>query len=688
MAGYLGSLGTPTQDNAPGRWHLRDVNDARISDVWPFVPPPEYRDMQFMASEAGATSHWRMDEDGIAAPVVADNFDSDTLDEYETEANNASASWSWNETEEWVEIRTGDNITFWFRQDVNIPDEGYARLEFIKRNDYPDDNSCALRLESEGGDAYSFNFQGSNYANQGVRFILEDGTVEVEDIGTGTIDSNGNLFVLEFFWTREELWLVIGGTEVSRITIPYALDLSKWAISSNQIDYDITLLYIGKEQDPAIRDSIGSNHLPFDVGDWPTFGESLVAQGGKSLSDGRGEVDVFDDRTSDLTIEFWFLLHEAISGTSTFLYNGNNGATGYGFRLDGDEVGLLLGGETYNALDSMVALPIGTPVHIVLTRGTTTWRLYLDGVEQATGNTDPIAIDPADTFRVIAANAFDIDEVAFYPRELTASEVADNYEVGSGQWQAPLRWEPLNYDEVVLEDNPFLYYRLGEDPGSSSPIDDSGNGHTGSYVGQVSLGETGLLHQDSDTAVHFDGDGAHLIIDNHDDINVGPHAERSVELWFRPEDVVNRQMLYEQGGGTRGIAIYIDDGEIYCHIWNDSDDDEDSPWGPSWVSTAIEEGVPYHIALVFDSSAGVEGFLNGESIGVDTTANGALHTHSNGNAIGAVNSSSRFHDGTTSLTEATGYHYLGVIDELALYAHALSASRVGLHYAAGTMRAE
>lgn len=58
---------------------------------------------------------------------------------------------------------------------------------------------------------------------------------------------------------------------------------------------------------------------------------------------------------------------------------------------------------------------------------------------------------------------------------------------------------------VVLEDNPLGYWRLGEVAGAPTAFDASGNDHPGAYRGSPQLGGPGLLTDDPDTAMLADG---------------------------------------------------------------------------------------------------------------------------------------------------------------------------------------
>ena len=63
----------------------------------------------------------------------------------------------------------------------------------------------------------------------------------------------------------------------------------------------------------------------------------------------------------------------------------------------------------------------------------------------------------------------------------------------------------------------------------------------------------------------FDGIDDHLDIANNNDlIQNGPSAERSLFVVVRTGSNVNtRQVVYQEGGSTRGLDMYIYNGNLY-----------------------------------------------------------------------------------------------------------------------------
>jgi hypothetical protein len=84
------------------------------------------------------------------------------------------------------------------------------------------------------------------------------------------------------------------------------------------------------------------------------------------------------------------------------------------------------------------------------------------------------------------------------------------------------------YTAAVLQDNPVAYWRLDEPANSTTALDASGHGADGTYVGGVTLGQTGALAEDPDTAALFDGAGGHV-----DFANTLAGNDFSVEAWVK-----------------------------------------------------------------------------------------------------------------------------------------------------------
>ena len=83
---------------------------------------------------------------------------------------------------------------------------------------------------------------------------------------------------------------------------------------------------------------------------------------------------------------------------------------------------------------------------------------------------------------------------------------------------------------------------------------------------------------------------------------------KTLAVTFKTGTNINKQMLYEQGGTTRGINLYIEDGQLYLNAWNKANDDNGAttPWGPSCSHSSPD--TVYSIVFTFDQI--IESALN------------------------------------------------------------------------------
>ncbi|MFK7768959.1 MAG: LamG-like jellyroll fold domain-containing protein [Mariniblastus sp.] len=202
---------------------------------------------------------------------------------------------------------------------------------------------------------------------------------------------------------------------------------------------------------------------------------------------------------------------------------------------------------------------------------------------------------------------------------------------------------------------------------------DSGDASDSSPNGQNNSGTTVGDPDFSGGTVTFDGDDA-ILIPNSSDINLGTHEERTIMFDFIADDVTTRQLLYEEGGGTRGLSIYIDNGSLYVGGWNIPA--SESNWAPSFISTSITAGTWFHAGLVLNGTATVQpnaltGFLNGSSFA--STNGSQLWNHGGGVGIGQVNGNTRFHD---SIGNGGPAFFSGSMDNFELYNRALTDAEV------------
>ncbi|MCO4754365.1 MAG: hypothetical protein KC478_07770, partial [Bacteriovoracaceae bacterium] len=166
--------------------------------------------------------------------------------------------------------------------------------------------------------------------------------------------------------------------------------------------------------------------------------------------------------------------------------------------------------------------------------------------------------------------------------------------------------------------------------------------------------------------ITFNGIDNLLQVDNSDEINLQTLTEKSITVSFRTSyDTSRRQVIFEEGGGNgggnRGMNIYIDNNKLFCGFWNEKDDGDGAQDFIS-LNQSIQPDTDYVVTWNFDYSNyttpnGEDGrldcFLNAQFIGSANTTT-RIFKHSGAIGIGAQNSGTSFHDGKDNSNQA---HY-------------------------------
>ena len=177
-------------------------------------------------------------------------------------------------------------------------------------------------------------------------------------------------------------------------------------------------------------------------------------------------------------------------------------------------------------------------------------------------------------------------------------------------------------------------------------------------------------------SLNFDG-GDKLIIANNALLNVsGPYSQKTMSIAFRTSnDISSNQLLYEQGGGTRGLAIYISGGKVYFNIWNKANDGGTSAsyFNPVYLSQDISPNTDYVVTGLYEfGGRKMEMRVNDSGLISNTqgdTRFGQLYNHGADVSIGG-SASVVLHNNTYV---SNGMYFTGTIAEIVYYNTALSA---------------
>ncbi|MEM7307258.1 MAG: FG-GAP-like repeat-containing protein [Planctomycetota bacterium] len=191
-------------------------------------------------------------------------------------------------------------------------------------------------------------------------------------------------------------------------------------------------------------------------------------------------------------------------------------------------------------------------------------------------------------------------------------------------------------------------------------------------------------------AIQLDGNAA-VSIPSSPHINQSIVAKRTVSVWFyvdqadlEPGVDTQKQVIYEEGGTTRGLNIYVFDGALYVGGWNN--DPSQSGWTGSWIqSTAIQDQTWHHVALVLDGFSflmpnALRAYLDGQSLGV--AIGSQLWGHGADVNLGA-NGGTVFHD-NPGVGDSAAHAFAGRLDDARVYNRALLPPELEGMYAAGT----
>lgn len=221
------------------------------------------------------------------------------------------------------------------------------------------------------------------------------------------------------------------------------------------------------------------------------------------------------------------------------------------------------------------------------------------------------------------------------------------------------------YRDVVTQDGPVGFWRLGDPRGSTTATDSSGNAHDGSYV-NVAPGAVGALANDRNTAVDFPKTDE-VNIPDHDQLDFGT-SDFTVEAWvktkaaFSGEHVIASKTEGDTTSTPKWRLTVTNDsghgGEIRFAI-------RDTSVGRTWYGPAarVDDGNWHYVAVAVERASGARLYVDG----LEATRTGATS--------GTLANTAPVRIGDNPGDSA----FNGWIDEVALYDGALSAQRLSAH---------
>jgi hypothetical protein len=229
---------------------------------------------------------------------------------------------------------------------------------------------------------------------------------------------------------------------------------------------------------------------------------------------------------------------------------------------------------------------------------------------------------------------------------------------------------------AVIGDSPVAYWRLGEASGTATAFDYCG-GHDGTYH-NATLGVPGYSVTDPDTAVGFGAINSYVGEISGTEINFKGHVSFSLEVWANgPASQNDESTLIAKGAGSSGtvateqFSIDVVGGHyrFFTRGGGNSMYAAEAPVGPN--------GTWQHIVAVYDDAPGgtatMQIYVNGVLAGNGTPRPAGVRD------LGVPISIGSKHLGNDPNYDA---YFTGTIDEVAIYAVALTSDQIANHYSA------
>jgi hypothetical protein len=223
-----------------------------------------------------------------------------------------------------------------------------------------------------------------------------------------------------------------------------------------------------------------------------------------------------------------------------------------------------------------------------------------------------------------------------------------------------------SYRDVILTDNPIMYWRLGETSGTIA-YDESANHRDASYINNPFLGLHGAIANDTNTSVGFNG------------FNQGVRwmptssyfGAFTVEAWVKEKQINPVETFFDTRTKTAEFSFdfkldTLAGKEIHFDVGD----------GTKWLSTSsvpfdFKRNVWYYVAAVV-TRRGATYYVDGSAIGSVTYRGVPL----------LFDATHRVQIGTNTRYDSEWFD--GAIDEVAVYDYALTADQIAAHYATGT----
>ncbi len=408
--------------------------------------------------------------------------------------------------------------------------------------------------------------------------------------------------------------------------------------------------------------------LTYDAVDFKEGDQSVVFDGTVDVN--YSSATFISPATSARTVSAW-VKPTSLSGIQEIFDEGGN-TVGIAMRLNGTNLESVVR-STLSISDNLTAAfpNDGDWHHIALTYdgANTSHKLYIDGVEVASSNTAPASIASHnvtgggiggvigswDSFANAADSYFTgkMDAFSVYSSVLSGTQIEDAACLVIGNSTAGC--QPTTGYEA------FWDFDLAN---ATIDADASGNLHNPvANVGAITADT--LDFKEGDQSAVFDGSSS---------VQYSPgspggfmesgHSARTMMAWIKPTSLSGIQNVFDEGGGTVGIAMRLNGSNLEYVV-------RDSSTTSVQISAAFpNDGDWHHVALVYDGGNTIQRlYIDGVEV-ASGTAPASIGTHTGKGGIGGKIS------GSDSFKNSADAFFTGKMDAFSVYDGILNATEI------------
>ena len=434
---------------------------------------------------------------------------------------------------------------------------------------------------------------------------------------------------------------------------------------------------------PGITDAIGPG---VGSSSTMTFGQGGAVTGDTAVSSAGGAnpkawTSFIETHTPEVTVEGWIQTTSSSGGRIIGFGNSQSGTSASGtndmvlYVNSANKLSFLLMNGSSRWVTSSRTINDGQWHHVAATAGGSGVSLFVDGRRVARDQT-PVSMATFDGYwrlladqtanlsskPINAALAGSVDEVAIYPSQLSQAQIQAHY-LASGRsaaWSTP----PTDtYAAAVSSTNPEFYWRLDEASGATA-ADSSTSGEDGTYVTGVTFGANGSPASGAGKAVTLNGTSG-LVVNKESWTN--PRAY-SAELWFKTTTVKGGKLI-GFGNTATGLSAAYDRQVVMLNNGRLQFGTNGAVRSLAETPTAYNDGQWHHVVAT-QGADGMNLWVDGAVVASNPATDAQSYT-----GWWRVGGDRTFGGTTSNYIAAT-------LDEVAVYASALTAGQIRAHYEA------